>query len=72
MYEKFKKLLDSRGVTPYRVSKDTGLSTATLSDWKNGKAFRKEIRLKRYASILMFLHLIFMRIRMMEIMISII
>ena len=64
MYEKFKKLLDSRGVTPYRVSKETGLSTSTLSDWKTGKVFRKETKLKKYVNILMFHHLIFMKMKM--------
>lgn len=47
MYEKFKKLLDSRGVTPYRVSKETGLSTATLSDWKNGKSVPKRDKIEK-------------------------
>lgn len=49
MYEKFKKLLDSRGVTPYRVSKETGLSTATLSDWKTGKSKPKQDKLIKIA-----------------------
>lgn len=47
MYEKFKKLLDSRGITPYRVSKETGLSTATLSDWKNGKSVPKRDKIEK-------------------------
>lgn len=34
MYDKFKKLLDENNVTPYRVSKDTGISTTTLTKWK--------------------------------------
>ncbi len=37
MYEKFAELLEKHQVTPYKVSSDTGVSTATLSDWKNGK-----------------------------------
>ena len=37
MYEKFEKLLKKNNVTPYRVHKETGISTATLSDWKNGQ-----------------------------------
>ena len=37
MYDKFLKLLEARGVTPYRVHKETGISSATLSDWKNGQ-----------------------------------
>lgn len=37
MYRKFENLCASKGITPYRVSADTGIATATLSDWKNGK-----------------------------------
>lgn len=36
MYQKFQKLLDERGITAYRVANDTGISTATLSEWKKG------------------------------------
>ena len=36
MYEKFKRLLDERGVTAYQVAKETGISTATLTQWKQG------------------------------------
>lgn len=36
MYEKFKKLLEERGVTSYQVSMATGISQSTLSDWKQG------------------------------------
>lgn len=36
MYEKFQLLLDETNKTSYQVSKDTGISTATLSSWKNG------------------------------------
>ena len=38
MYETFKRLLEERNVTAYQVSKDTGISQATLSDWKIGKS----------------------------------
>ena len=37
MYEKFQLLLDKANKTAYQVSKDTGISTATLSSWKNGE-----------------------------------
>jgi transcriptional regulator with XRE-family HTH domain len=37
MYEKFKKLCDEKGVTPYVVSKHTGIAQATLTEWKQGK-----------------------------------
>ena len=36
MYEIFSKLLQENGVTPYKVSKETGVSQSTLSDWKRG------------------------------------
>lgn len=36
MYEKFQKLLEERNITAYKVSKDTGIATATLTEWKNG------------------------------------
>lgn len=38
MYEIFLKLMKKKGVTPYRVHKDTGIAQSTLSDWKNGKS----------------------------------
>ena len=47
MYEKFENLLNERGITPYRVHKDTGISTATLSDWKNGKSQPKKDKIEK-------------------------
>lgn len=47
MYEKFEQLLKERGVTPYRVHKETGISTATLSDWKNGKSQPKKDKIEK-------------------------
>lgn len=37
MYEIFEQLLQKYGVTPYKVSKATGVSQSSLSDWKLGK-----------------------------------
>ena len=34
MYSVFEKLLKEKGVTAYKVAKDTGVTTATLSSWK--------------------------------------
>lgn len=45
MYEAFRKLIEERKVTPYKVSKDTGISQATLSDWKIGKTKPKADKL---------------------------
>jgi transcriptional regulator with XRE-family HTH domain len=34
MYEVFAQMLQQRGITPYRVHKETGVAQSTLSDWK--------------------------------------
>ena len=36
MYKKYAELRDKRNITDYRVAADTGISTETLSNWKNG------------------------------------
>lgn len=36
MYQKYERLRNEKGVTDYEVSKNTGVSTATLSEWKKG------------------------------------
>lgn len=46
MYKKFQELLSESGKTPYQVSKDTGISTSTLSNWKNGNYNPKVDKLK--------------------------
>lgn len=45
MYSKFVKLLQERGITAYKVAKDTGISQTTLSDWKTGRATPKADKL---------------------------
>ena len=49
MYEVFQMLLDKYGVTAYRVSKETGISTATLTDWKKGRSTPKQDKLQKIA-----------------------
>ena len=49
VYEKFQQLLDKTHKTAYQVSKDTGVSTATLSNWKNGNYTPKIDKLKTLA-----------------------
>jgi transcriptional regulator with XRE-family HTH domain len=46
MYKKFAALLDKNNKTAYQVSKDTGISTATLSNWKKGNYVPKVDKLK--------------------------
>ena len=36
MYKVFEELLEKTNKTAYRVAADTGISTATLSEWKAG------------------------------------
>ena len=36
MYKIFEELLEKNHKTAYQVAKDTGIATATLSEWKNG------------------------------------
>lgn len=31
------KLMEEKGLTPYRVAKETGITQATLSRWKTGE-----------------------------------
>lgn len=49
MYKKFEKLLNDKGVSAYQVSKDTGIATATLSEWKNGTYTPKADKLMKLA-----------------------
>ena len=46
MYKKFSELLLKTNKTIYRVAKDTGIATATLYDWKDGKSKPKVEKLK--------------------------
>ena len=46
IYEKYAAIRDEKGVTDYQVWKDTGIATATLSDWKNGISKPKTDKLK--------------------------
>ncbi|QAT48544.1 XRE family transcriptional regulator [Caproiciproducens sp. NJN-50] len=36
--QRLTNLMESKGITPYRMSKDTGIPEATIGRWKNGKA----------------------------------
>ncbi|HCG58575.1 MAG TPA: XRE family transcriptional regulator [Lachnospiraceae bacterium] len=52
MYGTYAKIRDDRGLTDYRVSKDTGIAPATLSDWKTGKTTPKADKLYTLAKYL--------------------
>ena len=46
MYERFEQLLQERGLKPYRVSKETGISQSTLSSWKSSGGMARDGTLK--------------------------
>jgi transcriptional regulator with XRE-family HTH domain len=50
MYERLEKLLKERGITPYRLSKDLGISQSSLSEWKRGNSIPKYERLTKIAN----------------------
>lgn len=49
MYEIFEHLLQKYGITAYKVSKETGITQSTLSDWKRGKSTPKTGNLQKIA-----------------------
>lgn len=49
MYEIFEKLCTENNVTPYRVCKETGITTATISNWKAGRYVPKQDKMKKIA-----------------------
>lgn len=46
MYQKYTELRDAKGVSDYRVSKDTGITKSTFTDWKSGRSEPKIEKLK--------------------------
>lgn len=49
MYKIFKDLMEEYGITAYKVSKETGIATSTLSDWKSGRSTPKQDKLQKIA-----------------------
>ena len=52
MYERYKKLLDKKGMKNADVSRGAKVSNMTLSDWKNGKTVPKTDTLRKIADFL--------------------
>lgn len=48
-YQRFVELCEKKGVTAYKVAKETGITTATLSNWKNGRYMPKADKLQKIA-----------------------
>lgn len=49
MYDIFEQLLQKFGVTAYRISKETGVTQTSLSNWKNGKSTPSASNLQKIA-----------------------
>ena len=49
MYKKYAALRDEKGYTDYEVSKNTGVPTSTLTNWKYGRYTPKVDKLKKIA-----------------------
>lgn len=49
MYEIFSRLLEKNHVTTYQVSKATGITQSTFSDWKSGRSCPKMDKLQKIA-----------------------
>ena len=52
MFEIFNSLIQSKGLSAYRVAKDLGFSPVLFSDWKSGKSKPKYDKLQKIADYL--------------------
>ena len=52
MYEIYQKILDEKKLKSSDVSRGTGISNMTLSDWKHGKSKPKMDKMKKIAEYL--------------------
>ena len=52
MYEIYKEIRDKKGLTDYRISKETGISQSTFTDWKNGRSKPKRDKMQKIADAL--------------------
>lgn len=49
MYDVYVKLRDARGVTDYKVAKETNIPPSTFSDWRAGRSEPKVGKLMKLA-----------------------
>jgi transcriptional regulator with XRE-family HTH domain len=52
LYDRFRQIIEKKGITSYKVSKETGISQVTLSDWKAGRSQPKLDKLQKIAKYL--------------------
>ena len=48
-YKVFEKLCNQRGITPYKVAKETGLTTSLFASWKAGRYTPKSDKRQKIA-----------------------
>ena len=48
-YEVFERLCKAKGVTPAEVSRQTGIATSTLTNWKHGRYTPKAKKMQQIA-----------------------
>lgn len=48
-YVVYTELRDKKGVSDYRVSRETGITKSTFSDWKSGRSNPKIEKIKKLA-----------------------
>ena len=51
-YQRYASLRDAAGLNDFKVSNMTGISPATISDWKTGKSTPKTDKLLKIAAAL--------------------
>lgn len=51
-YSRFQEILDKKSITAYKVAKETGVTTATLTSWKQGKYIPKLDKMQKIANYL--------------------
>lgn len=51
MYEIYCKLRDERNLKDADVSRETGITKSTFSDWKNGRSAPKDAKLQKIADL---------------------
>lgn len=52
MYKKFERLAQQKGLSAYKISKDTGVSQSIFSNWKKGKYIPSTKNLQKIADYL--------------------
>ena len=52
IYKNFERIIKEKNLTPYRIAKATGITTATMTSWKQGKYTPKMDKLQKIADYL--------------------